>query len=386
MSYSSCKSLLDPPKIYQGQGMHGRKFSDDEIESYVDRGEDRRRNIRRGGGESSRACKNFLSKILTVSLLSDSLSCIACKSTMKNPGIPRHQIHAYWDYWEENARGSSYLHMGDHLNSVKKGSRTGAFWGDSYIDVRSNVSSNMSSNVSSNMSSNVSSNMSSNVSSNVSSNQSIYLGSETSSSSGSSCDDNLSDRSSVDIEIGEEVFQDSVLTGSSYDKIKLLKYDKIIEDDEVPLDCEASDFTADMTGEDIIESINNLDDPVPFRDMFILYNSFHQNERKKFERMQNSLKEKFEKVARKQLLEEGYKKEVWTSVSLYLIQELLKKDFVDFKSLYQLMNMEECTLDEYLHFLRTKKSSWKSFLRYMEAIGSYLIYYYVTRAPCMKKD
>ncbi|GAB65356.1 phist protein [Plasmodium cynomolgi strain B] len=193
---------------------------------------------------------------------------------------------------------------------------------------------------------------------------------------------NLLDGSLSDIEIGEEVFEDSVFIESNYDQIKVLKYDKVIEDDEIPICCEVSDFTENMTNEEIIERINNLDDPVPFRDMFIVYNSFHENERKKFNKMQKFL---FENVAKKEHLKEDYKKDAWAYISSYMTQQLLRKDFVDFNSLYKL-DEEECSVEEYVNFIRKKKASWNIFFRHMEDIGRKMIYDYVMRGSPNRRN
>ncbi|ANQ06720.1 Uncharacterized protein PCOAH_00012680 [Plasmodium coatneyi] len=358
MSHSSSESLFVSPELYEDHGMHMQEFYDNEIESYVHRGGKRRRNIRRGGRGSSRGSKNVLSKIFMLSSFSSLLSSSPTEGIMENPRIPGHQINAYGNYYRRVPRKSKYLQMVDHLKRVRRGSVTDSVLGDYY--------------------------------NHVSSNESIDLGSEWSSGIRSNGENdsvwNLSDGSLDDIEIGEEVFEDSILINSNYDKIRLLKHNKVIEDDDVPVDCEAADFYANMTEEEIFERIQNLDDPVPFRDMFIVYNSFHENERKKFKKMQNLLKIFLESMSKKELLDEEYRKEVWTHISSYMIQELLKKDFEDFKSLYKLADMGECTIDEYVHFIRGKKSSWKFFLRHMDGIGRNMIYDAVARGPHKRRD
>ncbi|SCO71484.1 Plasmodium exported protein (PHIST), unknown function [Plasmodium vivax] len=384
MSYSSSESLFVRPKIYHDQGRHVQTFYDDDVESFVERGGNRR-NMRSGGGsvygseygseygceygsgigsgiDRGRGSKNVLSKFFTLSLFSSLLSSSPSKSIMGIPNPPQHQINAHHNYSRGNGRRSSYLRMVDHLKNVRGVNGTDAALGGSYSDLSSVVSSNEGSS------------------------ESIDLGSEISSDSGSESTGNLSDGSLADIEIGEEVFEDSILTSSNYEKIKSLKYDKVIEDDEVPFGCKGSDFTANMTKEDIIESIKNLSDPVPFKDMFIVYNSFHENERKKFKMMQNVLKNFLENVAKKKHLRESYVKDAWTHISSYMTQELLRKDFVDFKSLYELLENGECSLDEYVHFIKTKKSSWNFFLSDMEDTGRDMIYDYVTRRPSKRRE
>ncbi|GAW84689.1 Pf-fam-b protein, partial [Plasmodium gonderi] len=172
----------------------------------------------------------------------------------------------------------------------------------------------------------------------------------------------------------------SETAGSNYEDIKVLKHDILIEDNDIPYGCEASDFTREISEKDIFDIIHNLNNPVPFRDMFVLFNNFHQNERKKFDEMQDFLKTIFDDLANQNQLREEYKSKAWTNISLPIIQELLKKDSIDFKFLSEFMKSGNCSPDEYINFINSMKLSWNFFWNHIENMGKAMIYETVTRA------
>ncbi|SBT58508.1 Plasmodium exported protein (PHIST), unknown function [Plasmodium ovale wallikeri] len=102
----------------------------------------------------------------------------------------------------------------------------------------------------------------------------------------------------------------------------------------------------------------NACDLIDHNHMYIIYNYFHNLERKKYFVFRDDLWKICEDIAEKYNIPNEIKIKEWDAFTTYILSDLLQKDRKDYNDLYDIMKSGVCCRSKFIEFIDDKRFTW----------------------------
>ncbi|SOS76371.1 Plasmodium exported protein (PHISTc), unknown function [Plasmodium sp. gorilla clade G1] len=121
-----------------------------------------------------------------------------------------------------------------------------------------------------------------------------------------------------------------------------------------------------LSDEEINDKLDNLDESVSKKDMYIIWFNFSNNCRKKYYNMIDNVWTRFESLCSYHNIPKKILFKLWNKAYNDLICTLHNKDYISMKQFYELFDKNECSRNNYIQFIDILGESWYNLTNKME--------------------